>query len=133
MPRVTFIPDDVIVDVVHGENLLRAAMMADVQVTATCGGDGTCGKCRMIVEQGEAQSSSSARLTDAQVASGYVLGCTTEVTDNLVVRIPPEARPGAAPSHTRSRRAVAAVLTAEEHATRLPATKSDPPARKLYA
>ncbi|MDP2181494.1 MAG: ASKHA domain-containing protein [Actinomycetota bacterium] len=132
MPRVTFIPDDVVVDVQHGENLLRAAMMADVQVTATCGGDGTCGKCRMIVEQGEAQSSSSARLTNEQVAGGYVLGCTTEVTGDLIVRIPPEARPGVAPSRARSRRTVAALLTAEEHAARVPSTKSDPPARKLY-
>ncbi len=132
MPRVSFIPDDVVVEVQAGENLLRAAMMADVLVTATCGGDGTCGKCRMIVEQGEAHTVPSARLTDEQVANGYVLGCTTSVTDDLVVRIPQEARPGAAPQGAHSKRALAPLLTAEDFTARIPASESNPPVYKCF-
>ncbi|MBU4555676.1 MAG: 2Fe-2S iron-sulfur cluster binding domain-containing protein, partial [Actinobacteria bacterium] len=98
MPRVTFTPDDVIVDVHSGENLLRAAMMADVQVTATCGGDGTCGKCRVIIEQGAADAIPSTRLSKEQLAEGSVLACLTHVTEDIVVKIPAESRPGSVPS-----------------------------------
>lgn len=132
MPRVSFIPDEVIVEVQVGENLLRAAMMADVLVTATCGGDGTCGKCRMIIEQGEVNSAPSARLTEEQVAAGYVLGCMVEVENDLVVRIPAESRPGQRPTRGGSSREVAPLLTAEEHAVRMPENKSRPPVYKWH-
>ncbi|MDP2233421.1 MAG: ASKHA domain-containing protein [Actinomycetota bacterium] len=131
MPRVTFTPDDVIVDVHSGENLLRAAMMADVQVTATCGGDGTCGKCRVIIEQGAADATSSTRLSKEQLAEGSVLACLTQVTEDIVVRIPAESRPGSVPS-THDRRAAAPLLSAEEHAARIPKSKARPVASKYY-
>ncbi|MDA3935535.1 MAG: ASKHA domain-containing protein [Actinomycetota bacterium] len=132
MPRVTFIPEDVFVDVQTGENLLRTAMMADVGVTATCGGDGTCGKCRMIVEQGDVEAIPSSRLTDDQVAAGYVLGCTTQVVGDIVVRIPAESRPGAAPARAHSQRTLAPLLTIEEQAARVPLDKSIPPVLRRY-
>ena len=52
MPTVTFNPDGRSVEVTDGENLLRAALLADIVVHASCGGNGTCGKCLMVVEKG---------------------------------------------------------------------------------
>jgi uncharacterized 2Fe-2S/4Fe-4S cluster protein (DUF4445 family) len=124
MPRVTFMPDSVTIDVAQGENLLRAAMMADVRITASCGGDGTCGKCRVIIEKGTVDSKPAHTLTASQVVEGHVLACTTHVTGDVVVRVPPESRPGAAPSRTRSGRVANPVLSADAHAARLPDKRS---------
>lgn len=123
MPNVTFEPDDVTVHVKDGENLLRAAMMADVLVTASCGGDGTCGKCRMIVEEGSVDTRHSSKLSKTQVAQGYVLACLTTVTGNTTVRIPPESRPGTAPSRARSGRVANTVLSAQDCNARIPARR----------
>ncbi len=120
MPNVTFEPDDVTVHVKDGENLLRAAMMADVLVTASCGGDGTCGKCRMIVENGSVDTRGSSKLSKAQVAQGYVLACVTRVIGDVSVRIPPESRPGTAPSRARSGRVANTVLSADDCGARIP-------------
>ncbi|MFA5844230.1 MAG: ASKHA domain-containing protein [Coriobacteriia bacterium] len=127
MPRVTFMPDGVTLTVSSGESLLRAAMMADVGVSASCGGDGTCGKCRMVVEHGKVDGSSSTKLTTEQVEKGYVLACLSSVTEDVAVRIPIESLPGAAPVHGAGRRLVNTVLSAEDHAVRLPPIKLHAP------
>ena len=131
MPKVTLIPDEVTIEVAQGENLLRAAMMADVRITASCGGDGTCGKCRVVVTQGSVDSKPSSRLTQAQVEAGYVLACTSTVTGDVTVSVPPESRPGAAPVAARGGRVLNTVLTGVEQAARVPDGHSAPPVSKL--
>jgi uncharacterized 2Fe-2S/4Fe-4S cluster protein (DUF4445 family) len=121
---VTFMPDNVTIDVAQGENLLRAAMMADVRITASCGGDGTCGKCRMVVERGGVESKLTHRLTEHQIKAGYVLGCTSSINADVTVSIPPESRPGAAPVRARSGRIANPVLSADLQAARLPDRRS---------
>lgn len=130
MPQVTFTPDGTTVVVAQGENLLRAAMVADVAVSASCGGGGTCGKCRMIIEEGAVDTRHSAKLSRDEVERGYVLGCLSTVTGDVTVCIPPESRPGRAPVRGGSSRQVNAVLSAEDHAIRLPRHVSPPPVAK---
>jgi uncharacterized 2Fe-2S/4Fe-4S cluster protein (DUF4445 family) len=124
---VTFIADSVAVDVPHGENLLRAAMAADVHITAPCGGGGTCGKCRMIIESGSVRTRPSSRLSAEEQDKGYVLACVSEVVEDIEVSIPPEARPGAAPTSADTRRVPNAILSAEERAERVPEIDDEPP------
>jgi ferredoxin len=85
MPRVTFTPDGTTVEVAAGENLLRAAMLADASVSASCGGDGTCGKCRMVVEAGSVDATVTAKLTAEEIERGYVLTCQSHPTSSKVV------------------------------------------------
>ena len=47
---VTFEPAHVVVTVEQGTSLLRAQILAGLQVDAPCGGNGTCGKCRVLVD-----------------------------------------------------------------------------------
>ncbi|MDY6851332.1 MAG: 2Fe-2S iron-sulfur cluster-binding protein, partial [Thermodesulfobacteriota bacterium] len=54
--KVHFLPDDVSIEVEEGENLLKAAMLAGVHINASCGGAGVCGKCRVILEDGDLES-----------------------------------------------------------------------------
>jgi uncharacterized 2Fe-2S/4Fe-4S cluster protein (DUF4445 family) len=132
MPRVTFIPENVSVDVREGENLLRAAMAADVQVTASCGGDGTCGKCRMIIEEGRVSSEGTARLSEDQVSRGYVLACVSHVVGDVTVSIPVESRPGDVPerpaAHLPSK-----LLSSEEYDEYRARLDIDPPVCRYVA
>ncbi len=128
MAKVTFIPDKITVEVKDGENLLRAAMAAEVLVSAPCGGDGTCGKCRIVVESGATESKPSARLTEEQSAAGHVLACATEVFGDVVVSIPPESRTGSAPR--RDQGGAGHMLSAEDFDIRLPRWDIDPSVTK---
>jgi uncharacterized 2Fe-2S/4Fe-4S cluster protein (DUF4445 family) len=130
MPEVTFTPDGTKATVAHGENLLRAAMLADAVVSASCGGDGTCGKCRMVVEKGSVDATPSAKLTAEEIEAGYVLACLSTVTEDVSVRIPPESRPGKAPVPGGSSRQPNVVLSPEDRAIRLPRHASPPPVAK---
>ena len=89
--RVTFLPNDVTIEVPAGESVLRAAMAAGVHINASCGGDGVCGKCRVIVEQGPTDSEPTEKLTAADLAKGYRLACKTFIRGDLRVRVPVES------------------------------------------
>jgi uncharacterized 2Fe-2S/4Fe-4S cluster protein (DUF4445 family) len=89
--RVIFKPYDIIVEVPEGENLLRAALQAGVHINASCGGEGVCGKCRILLEDGELDSFRSGLLTDDEWQLGYRQACQSRVLSDVVVRIPPES------------------------------------------
>ncbi|GAB4278689.1 MAG: ASKHA domain-containing protein [Coriobacteriia bacterium] len=131
MPRVTFIPEDISVEVREKENLLRAAIAAGINITASCGGDGTCGKCRVLVEEGAVHSEPSAKLPQELADSGYVLACRSQVLDDLVVRIPPEARPGGVPK--KDQVVPAHVLASVEYDGFQARMVADPPVARLPA
>ena len=88
---VQFIPHDVSIEVNKGDTILSAAMDAGVHINASCGGGGVCGKCRVVVESGQSACSETDKLTAEEFSSGWRLACTTEVSDNLTVRIPMES------------------------------------------
>jgi uncharacterized 2Fe-2S/4Fe-4S cluster protein (DUF4445 family) len=135
MPKVRLFPDAREIDVPQGENLLRAAMLAGVHVNASCGGSGTCGKCRVVVEQGLVETKPSSRLTPEEVARGYVLACTTAVQGDLTVRIPVESQKGeGAAVLEREHRTVThgKVLTRKNLGELFGDFDLDPPTRRLH-
>ncbi len=85
---IHFLPDDVRIKVVDGENLLTAAAAAGVYIHAFCGGDGVCGKCKVHLEQGEVKSESAASLKQKDYENGVRLACKSTVTSDITVRIP---------------------------------------------
>ena len=85
---VTFLPDNITIEVEAGENLLAAAAQAGVFVQASCGGDGVCGKCKVKIEQGEVTASRAMQLKPDQQAAGYRLACQSMVSEDVVVSIP---------------------------------------------
>lgn len=89
--NVTFLPHNKKITVPAGENLIRAAMEAGVHVNASCGGEGVCGKCRVIVESGEVEGGTSPLLSDEDVEKGVRQACLATVKSDLVVRIPIES------------------------------------------
>jgi len=88
---ITFLPHDRAVTVSSGESLIRAALQAGVHINASCGGEGVCGKCRVLVETGSVSGGISERLSKEDIAKGYRLACLTKVTEDVTVRIPIES------------------------------------------
>ncbi len=78
-------------EVEDGSTLIRAAMAAGVHVNASCGGEGVCGKCRIILESGEVEGGISERLTAEDKKRNYHLACLSKIKSDLVVRIPVES------------------------------------------
>jgi uncharacterized 2Fe-2S/4Fe-4S cluster protein (DUF4445 family) len=91
MPKITFLPHEKDIQVDKGDVLIRAAMEAGVHVNASCGGEGVCGKCRVIIESGRVENGLSERLSQQDIDSGYRLACRSLVTEDIVVRIPIES------------------------------------------
>ncbi|MFT5698965.1 MAG: uncharacterized 2Fe-2S/4Fe-4S cluster protein (DUF4445 family) [Desulforhopalus sp.] len=88
---VTFLPHQQKINVSSGDSLIRAALCAGVHINASCGGEGICGKCRVLIEEGEASGGISERLSTEDIEHGYRLACLVKVTEDLVVRIPVES------------------------------------------
>ena len=90
-PTVNFKPYDLSVEVPVGENLLKAAVAAGVHINASCGGEGVCGKCRVLLESGTVECPETTLLTTDDWELGYRQACLCRVMSDVVVRIPPES------------------------------------------
>ncbi len=88
---VKFLPYDVQIDVEDGDTLIRAALEAGVHVNASCGGEGVCGKCRVLIEDGTVDGGISEKLSVEDREKGYRLACQAAVKSDLLVRIPVES------------------------------------------
>jgi len=90
--HVTFLPDDVVIEVEEGTNLLQAAMSAGVHINASCGGGGVCGKCRVILEQGQVESERSNLMSEEDFEAGYRQACQSTVSGDVTIRVPVESQ-----------------------------------------
>jgi len=90
--EVVFQPDEKSVRVPVGTTLLRAAQEANVYVNSVCGGDGTCGKCKVRVVSGQVEPGETDPLSDTECREGYVLACQAKVLSDVEVEVPETAR-----------------------------------------
>jgi len=91
--KVTFLPDNVTVEMEHDDSLFRAAKAANVYVLSSCGGKGNCGKCKLVVKSGTVEpGKSNSYLTSEEAGRNYVLACHSRVLSDLTVEVPPESR-----------------------------------------
>ena len=104
---VVFTPSGKRGHIVEGTNLLDAARSLGVDLDSVCGGRGICGRCQVVVAEGEFAkhgiSSRAGHLTPfsepetrfrdrSGLASDRRLGCHARVTGDLVVDVPPESQ-----------------------------------------
>jgi uncharacterized 2Fe-2S/4Fe-4S cluster protein (DUF4445 family) len=89
---VLFTPLGTSVTVAAGTTLLEAAGRAGIAIDSVCGGDGICGRCKMIVKDGEVGGGVTGLLTREEIRRGVVLACQTTVQGDLTVEIPAETR-----------------------------------------
>lgn len=88
--NIVFLPLNKKVKVESGISLLEAAGHAGIIINSVCGGDGICGRCKMIVKGGKVNSMTSPLLTREEIQHGVVLACAGYVESDVVVEIPAE-------------------------------------------
>lgn len=71
-----------------GTVLLEAAHKVGVYLTSICGGDGYCGKCKVVINEGEFQGRPTTLLTPSEIRENIVLACQTKVLSDLTVTVP---------------------------------------------
>lgn len=93
--RLQLLPDGESREVAAGVTLLEAVAAFGVELTAPCGGEGTCGKCRVVVSEGgegEILPEERAMLSAEQLAEGYRLACRARLRGPLSLSVPPASR-----------------------------------------
>ena len=74
-----------------GSAVLDAALEAGVHINASCGGKGVCGKCRVIIEEGEVQGGISEKLSEQDREAGIRLACQATLANDVTIRITDES------------------------------------------
>ena len=71
-----------------GDNLLELARRANVAIDAPCSGNGSCGKCRVKLLDGELESLKSRHISDEEWEMGWRLSCNSKVVGDATVFVP---------------------------------------------
>lgn len=100
--------EDVTTFAQEGENLLDVARKTNVAIDAPCGGNASCGKCKVKFVDGELDSPKTRHISDEEYESGWRLACVSKITGDVEVEVPDIA------SAYRSRMKVADLSSKEE-------------------
>ena len=71
-----------------GDNLLELARRANVAIDAPCSGNGSCGKCKVKLVEGELESIPSRHISDEEYKEGWRLSCNSKVVGDCTVEVP---------------------------------------------
>ncbi len=85
---VRFEPSGLKTEVAERTVLLQAAHKVGLYLTSICGGDGYCGKCKVIINDGQFQSRPTTLLTPEEIREDVVLACQTKILSDMTVTIP---------------------------------------------
>jgi uncharacterized 2Fe-2S/4Fe-4S cluster protein (DUF4445 family) len=99
--RVTlrFEPSGTSVRVPPGVTVFDAASWNGIAIDSTCGGHGTCKKCRIRIEDGDVPASplDARAFTPQELEAGWRLACRAQAAGSLEIEVPPlVTRPKAA-------------------------------------
>ena len=91
--KVKFQPSGRTVFVLPGTKIIEGAGRAGIILQSPCGGNGTCGKCRVRVLSGRcvAGVETPASLPREQWDAGYRLACQTEIEGEAAIEVPVES------------------------------------------
>ena len=78
----------VIIECNQGDNLLELARRGNVAIDAPCSGNGSCGKCRVKLLEGEVDTIPSRHITAEEFEAGWRLSCNCKVQSDCVVFVP---------------------------------------------
>jgi uncharacterized 2Fe-2S/4Fe-4S cluster protein (DUF4445 family) len=88
--QVTYRPFDRATRVPEGTTLFNAAHWIGLPIESTCGGRGTCGKCKVRVLEGDVEIAPADRrwFTEQELAEGWRLACEAEVYGDAECLVP---------------------------------------------
>jgi len=97
--RLRFEPDATDVRVPNGTPIFDAASWNGIAIDSTCGGHGTCKKCKVRIDEGDVPVSEvdPRAFSPDELREGWRLACRAPAREDLVVHVPPlQTRPKAA-------------------------------------
>jgi uncharacterized 2Fe-2S/4Fe-4S cluster protein (DUF4445 family) len=87
--KVTFQTFNKTVEVPTGSLVAEAIQQAELDISQPCGGQGRCGRCAVIIEEGTgARRRSTIRLSKKDLDAGFALACQTVIEGDLTISIP---------------------------------------------
>jgi len=138
--KITFLPEHKSVYIDRGTDLLTAALKTGIHIYNSCGGEGVCGRCRVIVKKGDYITEDSGRISEKERGERYVLACRTTPESDMEVLVPEESMLGDLEILTEEIKAkrLAGLYTPveeieeEHHKARIKAFKHRPLSTKLF-
>ena len=97
--HLRFEPDGADVRVPTGTPIFDAASWNGIAIDSTCGGHGTCKKCKVRIDEGDVPISAvdPRAFSPDELREGWRLACRAEARADLLVHVPPlQTRPKAA-------------------------------------
>jgi ferredoxin len=93
MPKVTFLPDEVTVEIRQGLSIFGAALDSEADIESQCGGRGGCALCRVIIREGADNLSPMEweeinHLGNVYHVTHERLACQARVLGDVTVEIP---------------------------------------------
>ena len=93
MPRVTFLPLNLTVELEPNETVFAAARRSQVGVSTACAGKGTCGLCRVKVAGGEGFLPPVSAIEKRHLGNTYFitklrLSCQLRPTGDIAIELP---------------------------------------------
>jgi len=88
--EVTYLPFDRTTRVPAGATVFSAAHWIGLPIDSTCGGRGTCGKCKVRVIQGrrEAETADHRQLRPSEIEDGWRLSCQAHIYEDMICEVP---------------------------------------------
>ncbi len=86
--KVVFMPGNTGTIVNEQETLLDAAVKAGISIKSSCGGAGTCSRCKVIIKSGRFQLNGTGKLKEQELAKGLALACQVYPQSDVEVEIP---------------------------------------------
>ncbi len=90
--KVTFLPDNITIQAEQDKTILAAAISVGINLNSNCGGDGVCGRCKVILRDGKVNSQPSGIITLEEKQKNIHLACLSTIHSDLVVEIPESSR-----------------------------------------
>ena len=91
MPKVIFQVEgaaEVVAECNIGDNLLELARRSNVAIDAPCSGNGSCGKCRVKLVEGQVETVPSRHISAEEFEAGWRLSCNCKVMGDCTVFVP---------------------------------------------
>ncbi len=88
--EVTYLPFDRTTRVPAGATVFSAAHWIGLPIDSTCGGRGTCGKCKVRVIQGrrDAETADHRQLRPSEIEDGWRLSCQAHIYEDMICEVP---------------------------------------------
>ncbi len=85
--KIKIMPQEKEILYVNGENLLYTLVSNGINIYASCGGDGVCGKCKVKILKGKYLTPFSEHISEEERKQNITLACLTKIESDVEIEI----------------------------------------------